>query len=452
MSGNDTFQVHALIFGGLDSFLESKNYLEQEESINGTKARLQVNVQRVEKSGSLLRLLADSVARPQSTPVILISDKLVTRSKDGSWRASPLAQKVRELFMRNPAHLCGLIAALDAPPHRITDIDAVMSKDDVKSETLKTKVLVVATRMWLKSPVTALSDLANRDAILVRHVQSEAELHACFELRHRVYDALGYLEEPVSRSACGIDIDSFDTKAVHFAALDGRSHEVVGTARLVTTLPPLVGQTVIGDPWRVFRDHGDWTKAIARHALLKNDHVFHEKITQSTDLPFPILFNSDFGTQYRIFMEEHPPALGGEISRVVVSPSHRGFGVSALLMRAVISTAFQLRKRFLLLECVPAHARMYEKYGFRVIRGHHCRAQDLDQVAVGMSLSLEDHLFNKTVAIAKTDGQMLGKSGVLCLCCNTECWRRREFEYWQHEGRCPLAQTDLGHPLQAKAG
>ena len=70
-----------------------------------------------------------------------------------------------------------------------------------------------------------------------------------------------------------------------------------------------------------------------------------------------MLFNSDFGTKYRTFMNQYPPTLGGEVSRVIVSPLHRGLGISALLMRAVISAAFHLKKKFLLLECVPAHAK-----------------------------------------------------------------------------------------------
>jgi len=120
-------------------------------------------------------------------------------------------------------------------------------------------------------------------------------------------------------------------------------------------------------------------------------------------------------------------------------------------MRAVISTAFHLQKKSLFLECVPAHARMYEKYGFRLIEGHHCRAQDLDQIAVGMSLSLDDHPFNKTVALAKSDGEMLSKSGFLCLCRNSECWKRREFEFRRNESRCPLVEIHRGSTLQSKA-
>ena len=72
---------------------------------------------------------------------------------------------------------------------------------------------------------------------------------------------------------------------------------------------------------------------------------------------------------------------------------------------------------------------MYEKYGFRLIEGHHCSAQDQDQVAVSMLLSLNDHPFNKAVALAKFDGRMLSESSFLCLCRNGECWKRGEFQF-----------------------
>jgi hypothetical protein len=58
-----------------------------------------------------------------------------------------------------------------------------------------------------EEPVGALSSLESQHAIRVHRVQSaEAKLKECYRLRHRVYDALGYLEEPASRSASGIDM------------------------------------------------------------------------------------------------------------------------------------------------------------------------------------------------------------------------------------------------------
>ena len=449
MAANKIFEVRVLIFDGSNRFGPVREYLEKEEPIMGSVACVKLAVQLVDGTDDLLRLSNEAVGQSQPGRIVLLAEAFVTR-KDQGWEATPLARQIRELFVRNPTHLCGLIALLNDQPHRISDIDAVLKIDEVTPELLKQKLVQVSTRLWLKSPVTAPSSMNNKDAFRVRCVQSAAELKECFKLRHRVYDELGYLEEPVSRSLSVIDMDSFDTKAMHFAAVDHRSEEFVGTARLVTIVPQHMGHTVIGNPSRVVRDHAGWAKAIARQALVEEDRIFHEKIHQSTELPFPILFNSGFGTKYRVFMNQYPPALGGEVSRVIVSPSHRGFGISALLMRAVISAAFHLKKKFLLLECVPAHAKMYEKYGFRLIEGHHCRAQEQDQVAVGMLLNLDDHPFNKAVALAKLDGQMLGESGYLCLCRHSECWKR-EFQLRKNENRCPLIEVHRGSTIQVKA-
>ena len=449
MAGQETFEVQALILGGSSRFAPFIEYLEKEERVMDSTAKLKLRVQLLDGSESVLRLISELVERTRPGRIVLLAEGLAAR-KEGGWEATPLTRQIREVFIRNPIHLCGLIALLNDRPHRISDIDAVLNIDVATKESLKQNLLQVATRLWLKSPVGGLSSMGNRDAFRVRCVQSEAELKECFGLRHRVYDVLGYLEEPVSRSASAIDMDSFDTKAIHFAAVDHRSGEFVGTARLVTTVPPHMGQTVMGNPWRVVRDHAGWAQSIARLALLKEDRVFHEKITQAPEMPFPILFNSGFGTKYRAFMNQYPPASGGEVSRMIVSPLHRGLGISTLLMRAVISAAFHLKKQFLLLECVPAHAKMYEKYGFRMIEGHHCRAQDLDQVAVGMLLSLDDHPFNKAVALAKFDGQMLSESGYLCLCRQSECWKR-EFQLRKNENRCPLIGIHRESALQYKA-
>jgi predicted GNAT family N-acyltransferase len=440
MPSEKIFEVRALICNRSNRFDPFTEHLEKEEPIMGSAACLKLAVQVVNGTEHLFRLINELVGGAQPSRIVLLSEGLAIRNEQGGWEVTPLARHVRELFIRNPTHLCGLIALLNEQPHRITDIDVVLKTDDVTPDSLKRKLLEVGTRLWLKSRVGALSTLEQRDAIGVHHVQSEAELKECFGLRHRVYDALGYLEEPVSRSASLIDMDSFDTRSIHFAARHHQSHELVGTARLVTVASPHIARKVVGNRWHVIKNQAGWAKNIAYQALLDGDRVFHEKISQCIQLPFPILFNSDFGTRYREFLNDYPPALGGEVSRVVVSPMYRGLDISALLMRAVISAAFNLGKKFLLLECVPSHAEMYKKYGFELINGHHCRAQDLDQLAVGMLLSLEDYPLNKAVALAKADGRLLGNSEVLCLCRNTECWKRGEFSFRHDETRCPLVE------------
>jgi len=138
---------------------------------------------------------------------------------------------------------------------------------------------------------------------------------------------------------------------------------------------------------------------------------------------------------------------GGELSRVVVAPQYRGLGVSRLLVRIAIATAFDLEKSFLLLECVPTHAKMYAHYGFTLLEGHHCRAQELDQVAVGMRLNLQDDPSNQACTLARRDIQMIkeGKfdsnqlfgSKFLCLCHLTTCWRDGIYEL-RATKKCPL--------------
>src|SRR5207344_1410279 len=134
-------------------------------------------------------LINELVGGAQPSRIVLLSEGLAIRNEQGGWEATPLARQVRELFICNPTHLCGLIALLNEQPHRITDIDVVLKTDDMTPDSLKRKLLHVATRLWLKSPVGAASILESGDAIRVHRVQSAAEMKECFRLRHRIYDA-----------------------------------------------------------------------------------------------------------------------------------------------------------------------------------------------------------------------------------------------------------------------
>jgi hypothetical protein len=50
-----------------------------------------------------------------------------------------------------------------------------------------------------------------------------------------------------------------------------------------------------------------------------------------------------------------------------------------------------MRRKVVLLECIPTHAGMYSRYGFRRMEGDpHSRPTDLDQYAVAMWLRLDE--------------------------------------------------------------
>ena len=97
MPGHGTFYVHALIFDGSNSFRSCKEYLEKEESIMGSAARLKLNVEFVDETDDLLQRISDSIAHTDSSRMIALSEKLATHHENGGWRPTPLVRKVREL-------------------------------------------------------------------------------------------------------------------------------------------------------------------------------------------------------------------------------------------------------------------------------------------------------------------------------------------------------------------
>jgi hypothetical protein len=181
--------------------------------------------------------------------------------------------------------------------------------------------------------------------------------------------------------------------------------------------------------------------------------VLHDKLREENPLtPFPIMDNTDFGELWPQFLHHYDYQETAEVSRVIVAPRARGLGVSALLMRASIAAATELRLRHLLLECVPAHVGMYQKYGFDPLPQRHCRARELDQFAVGMRLELDaasipdeaKARLRKDLRMLriglKSKGILLGSRG-LCLCRRSECWEG-EYAGWGAP-TCPLVKGVL---------
>lgn len=125
MAANKTFEVRVLIFDGSNRFGPVREYLEKEEPIMGSAACVKLAVQLVDGTDHLLRLINEAVGQSQPGRIVLLAEAFATR-KDQGWEATPLARQIRELFVRNPTHLCGLIALLNDQPHRISDIDAVL--------------------------------------------------------------------------------------------------------------------------------------------------------------------------------------------------------------------------------------------------------------------------------------------------------------------------------------
>jgi predicted GNAT family N-acyltransferase len=410
------------------------------------------------QSNAVLERLRSSAGSPRLSRVVVVSDRLVKRKGSDRYEPTDLVKEMRQPFrMQRAGHLLGLVGLVDGEPHRTTDIDLLASLQDVRSTALKSDILRVANALWLKSPFRHRTTREEEFAVKVRWARSQHELRESLGLRFQVYDALGYLEEGLSQNPDHLELDWCDTHALHLCAVDSRSADVVGTLRLVlpahrkrclrdaSWIPDRLDFADVSGLSDVVRAQGVWIERIAE----QRDSLW-QRILQATPLtPLPIMCNSDFGERWPRFLEEYGQQGTGEISRVVVRPRYRGMGISRLLMRAAIATAVELKLSHLLLECIPQHVAMYSKYGFTALPKHHCRARDLDQLAIGMRLCLQDEAStNIGVATVNRDRRMLtceetchqvllGSQG-LCLCQFSDCWKQAKYRRWG-DRFCPLA-------------
>lgn len=158
---------------------------------------------------------------------IVVSDRL-TDSNGDHVTPNSLATEFHDWFTKRPQHLGGLVALIDSPSNRVRSINQAVDIRGLTPERLKERICAVANGLWLKSPLTFKG--RSDKGVRIHAVHSQSQMKGCLKLRHKVYDAMGYLD-PDLASTSDVETDSFDRQAIHFVALEGR--RVVGTARLV---------------------------------------------------------------------------------------------------------------------------------------------------------------------------------------------------------------------------
>jgi predicted GNAT family N-acyltransferase len=224
-----------------------------------------------------------------------------------------------------------------------TDIDRSLARNCTPDEFQQILQLVLTKLRYLCRPMRR--DL--KEQIDVQIIPTQTALADYFRLRHMVYTPMSYLDARVERVKSGMDIDWFDTRAVHVGASVRRNgySELVGTARLVTT-----------EPLRA--DHQEWTFDLAAgdadlDDLVRNNAVLAMlPVFQSQDLED--LFNRMYREDFKV----------GELSRVIVRPDFRGVGLSRRLIQEVIELAEKHQLSDLFLECLPMHEELYARSGF----------------------------------------------------------------------------------------
>jgi predicted GNAT family N-acyltransferase len=370
--------------------------------------------------------------------LLIVSDRFTAQSGNGD----DLALLVRERSCEGRA-VVSLLALADPTVRRIALVDVVVDRSadaEALGEALQHALSVIRYKLAPaeRSPAEAL-------AIEVRPVGDAAELEKCLALRHRVYNLLGYLYD---NETDGLDLDYYDSSALHFiATVPGDRDRVAGTARLV------VCDNRIGNGTRLFGDmahirekyRGLCEQVAARSFLLKK-----KRETGSVTAALPLLATFDYDDLRPCARDT--VGVFCELSRVVVAEEFRGLGVSRLLVRACIAAAVDLQRRCIVLECIPQHVRVYEKFGFTTVTSSKPRrAWGIDQLAEVMRLDLDDVPTNEPVQIAKRDVEMMRTRrsdmelpSSLCLCRISSC---REHGTYTNcgQGDCPRRIGFLVH-------
>jgi predicted GNAT family N-acyltransferase len=353
--------------------------------------------------------------------LLVVSDRFASRSPAGVERYD-LARVVRERSGEGKA-VVALVAVIDPPQRRIRYVDHVIERGAFL-QNLCDAVQCVSRLVRYKLPPLEIA-AARAPAIEVRPVGSVSELRECLALRQKVYRTLNYLDLNPDDEPGDLDLNYFDPSALHFVAVAGQ--EIAGTARLIVAGAKSLHTSLFGGTARVRQEYGAMCEQIAATCpALKWGQ------NRGPTAPLPVLAAFDYA-QLGAEADISPSDLC-EISRVVVAEEFRGLGVSRLLVRACIAAAFDLRQRYVLLDCIPQHAAMYEKFGFARVEGY-AQAWGIGQLAILMSLGLKDVPDNVAVQIAERDLEMMRTwrlngsppRKTLCLCGNGRCWVRGEY-------------------------
>ncbi len=320
--------------------------------------------------------------------LVIVSPKLVEPTTDGC-KASGLAQHILETSWRQQV-VVGLVGVTELSDDRAIGLDAVIAPGEIKRD-LRTVFQRLVHRLWFKLAPPQGNRRTRREQIPLeaQRVCDKASFRECLALRHRVYSSLGYLEADVAESAIKLDLDGYDTRAKHFVVFDRTANRVAATARLISP-----GASPLRSGLAQAPRYEDWCSAFARE---EPGRVYRDLLKRRNLASLPIVDSFDYFMDLSDHQKYAYPQHACEVSRVVVHPDYRGYGILRVLMRRVIEEARRERKRYLLLECAPFHESMYRKFGFVTItkdgRSHYTRAQRLDSWAVAMHLDLngEDH-------------------------------------------------------------
>lgn len=326
-------------------------------------ATLMVLPQESGSSDSTLQAVERQLSDPASL-VVLVGDWLVTG--EHPLRLHPALARWLPAFRDR---LLALIA-ITCYPRRVADVDRVIShraSDDQIAEAMD----LVLQRMDYICPPERKAELDSRN-LTVRPLRAgnATEFKEYFQMRHRVYRVMGYLEADVESASSRLEMNEADLHALHIGAFYRVRYQqvLVGCARVVLSSGA---------------DQG------LRHLceqLASADPVISRRLNTADGLNLPI-FQSHRGMNHIMRQVYRENQLCGELSRVVVGRDFRGAGIAKLLVDSGVRRAAQAGARRLFLECLEAHAPLYQRFGFKRLDGMVGPVVNVGRTMIAMELN-----------------------------------------------------------------
>jgi predicted GNAT family N-acyltransferase len=189
--------------------------------------------------------------------------------------------------------------------------------------------------------------ICNRKSFVVKELTTVAEVRSAHRLRYDVFKTLGYING--STASC-LEVDAYDEYAISFGAVDLSSGEVVATLRLITN-----------------RAQSRSKELLQRILWLESDVNLSKKLECVPVSPMPSLFAPAICALVEQYKEGDREIE--ELSRAVVKPEFRRYGLSRALMEFGLAYATLCGFPILVGGCIPEHVPMYVKYGYQELLG-----------------------------------------------------------------------------------
>ncbi len=364
--------------------------LTKDVEIDYVEEKAEFIIRVVSGCEELIQTVKNRLSDARSSNCLVISDQLIdNKNKHDPFPSSTARVIIKEI--RNSTSVCGLIALTKTLTSHVQGIDANALSGRKKRQELRRYIEQITHRLWYKNPPKNLFQHSKGHLFEfdIRPVTDQYALQKSFELRGRIYTALGYIES--SNRQAPIEMDAYDLTAIHFLVLDhANGDRIAGTMRLIIPgLNPLIS---VNNQYNL-NNFEEWTLNIAKNCA---DRQWWKTVGRGSPSALPVL---EAFTYFNITELEFNvntslmPRNVCELSRLIVAPEYRGMGISNLLINHAIKVAKELKRQNIWLECAPHHIDMYKKHGF-IVKDHqgqyfYERAQRLDTWAVAMYLGVD---------------------------------------------------------------